>query len=1226
MVSSTILLEEHDKSFSHGKKLKTCDYEHQGLDYSISIGEFGDDTATPVQSKTKQCSHHGCFLAGHVASSCSHYEGKSDSKPVSDISCKSNGSSGDFPKSCDDGGAPGYVQTAFVGGWMYVNENGQMCGPYISEQLFEGLSTGFLPEDLPVYPMVNGTLRNPVPLKYFMQFPDHVGTGFAYLGASISSTAMPNISSTSFSMDLTAHRQECLVQHTAAAALSAYPTTQSILSSPARYFASGSDTNSEAAGSAAPFALVSDQDACWLFEDDKGRKHGPHSFLELSSWHHHGYLRDTVMIYHIENKYRPHPLLSVIKSWRTNTTEMMLASNDKADTVPSFLSFLSEISEEVSCQLHARILKAARRVLLDEIVSSVISEFTNLEKAQRNHKFDNQAVNICSSGDKMGEAVGQSMNDATPKLDAAPCEYVVDKIILLDYCMEVMWNAVFYDIIAEYSTSWRKRKLWFDCPNIRAPGSNDDLGKMIGEESSNKPVLSRQESSTCNADCPPGFEHFRAKTDNLAYSSITCSSVPVGEQLCTGSGSSCKDTMCDDMKFVLKSVENELYMSLKISLFEYVEFLVKEEMRKMANFTEGESLGDETVESSSRWCQTSECSFLEMHDELKIDSNIMHIDTIGHGDCQSSGQAGKTLSPLVSDGVTTQFLSNAFERSYPYIDNVIDDENFDEPPPPGFEDNVTATVPYYICEFQPSWLDESITEIGQYIAMAMFRQKLHDYVLSEWKSLFVERALHQFLGSLRTAKRLQRDSNEEGSMNFQHSQSSMVSPTVGKFTYCRKKKLVGKKLELSSPSRSPIDTGLHNEPVEGSRQKHVLREIVEDLKVENAVVPAKKKGIKKGHSKSSFHARPSKTIAKHSLPRSHLLTESTSHRKVSKIVMEVQDKEVTEDVAKPSRESTSDFSEEHNSAVDFTNSGDPDVGIEKVAPCKRSNRVLNVAPKVPKRKRKHPVNGASAAHPTKVLKAANDVTKHTAARQKAVQKTNSSKTRSLALYPRSSGCARSSINGWEWHRWSLNASPAERAAVRGAQYNTAKASSCEAYVSHLPNPKGLSARTNRVKLRNLVAAAEGADLLKATQLKARKKHLSFQRSKIHDWGLVALEPIEAEDFVIEYVGELIRPRISDIREQLYERMGIGSSYLFRLDDGYVVDATKCGGIARFINHSCEPNCYTKVITVEGQKKIFIYAKRHIVVGEEITYNYKFPLEEKKIPCNCGSKKCRGSLN
>lgn len=70
---------------------------------------------------------------------------------------------------------------AIPSGWMYVNESGQMCGPYIQQQLFEGLSTGFLPEDLPVYPVIGGKVANSVPLKFFRQFPDHVATGFAYL-------------------------------------------------------------------------------------------------------------------------------------------------------------------------------------------------------------------------------------------------------------------------------------------------------------------------------------------------------------------------------------------------------------------------------------------------------------------------------------------------------------------------------------------------------------------------------------------------------------------------------------------------------------------------------------------------------------------------------------------------------------------------------------------------------------------------------------------------------------------------------------------------------------------------------------------------------------------------------------------------------------------------------------------------------------------------------------
>lgn len=57
--------------------------------------------------------------------------------------------------------------------------------------------------------------------------------------------------------------------------------------------------------------------------------------------------------------------------------------------------------------------------------------------------------------------------------------------------------------------------------------------------------------------------------------------------------------------------------------------------------------------------------------------------------------------------------------------------------------------------------------------------------------------------------------------------------------------------------------------------------------------------------------------------------------------------------------------------------------------------------------------------------------------------------------------------------------------------------------------------------------------------------------------------------VIEYVGNVVRPVLSDVREKRYEKQGIGSSYLFRIDQDYVVDATKMGNLARFINHSCD---------------------------------------------------------
>ncbi|KAM7312226.1 putative mixed-lineage leukemia protein, mll [Ixodes scapularis] len=84
----------------------------------------------------------------------------------------------------------------------------------------------------------------------------------------------------------------------------------------------------------------------------------------------------------------------------------------------------------------------------------------------------------------------------------------------------------------------------------------------------------------------------------------------------------------------------------------------------------------------------------------------------------------------------------------------------------------------------------------------------------------------------------------------------------------------------------------------------------------------------------------------------------------------------------------------------------------------------------------------------------------------------------------------------------------------------------------------------------------------------RKKQLKFAKSRIHDWGLFALEPIAADEMVIEYVGQMVRPVMADRREQHYTQIGIGSSYLFRVDVETIIDATKCGNLARFINHSC----------------------------------------------------------
>ncbi|CAO1412044.1 unnamed protein product [Diamesa tonsa] len=170
------------------------------------------------------------------------------------------------------------------------------------------------------------------------------------------------------------------------------------------------------------------------------------------------------------------------------------------------------------------------------------------------------------------------------------------------------------------------------------------------------------------------------------------------------------------------------------------------------------------------------------------------------------------------------------------------------------------------------------------------------------------------------------------------------------------------------------------------------------------------------------------------------------------------------------------------------------------------------------------------------------------------------------------------------------------------------------------------ARSNQRRLLTAFNQITESDLLKFNQLKFRKKQLKFAKSAIHDWGLFAMENIAADEMVIEYVGQMVRPSVADLRESKYEAIGIGSSYLFRIDLETIIDATKCGNLARFINHSCNPNCYAKVITIESEKKIVIYSKQPIGINEEITYDYKFPLEDEKIPCLCGAQGCRGTLN
>ncbi|PON71299.1 Methyltransferase [Parasponia andersonii] len=146
------------------------------------------------------------------------------------------------------------------------------------------------------------------------------------------------------------------------------------------------------------------------------------------------------------------------------------------------------------------------------------------------------------------------------------------------------------------------------------------------------------------------------------------------------------------------------------------------------------------------------------------------------------------------------------------------------------------------------------------------------------------------------------------------------------------------------------------------------------------------------------------------------------------------------------------------------------------------------------------------------------------------------------------------------------------------------------------------------------------------------KHLVVYKSGIHALGLYTSRFISRGEMVVEYIGEIVGLRVSDKREHEYQygrKLQYKSAcYFFRIDKEHIIDATRKGGIARFVNHSCLPNCVAKVISVRNDKKVVFFAERDIFPGEEITYDYHFNHEDegKKIPCFCNSKNCRRYLN
>ena len=136
-----------------------------------------------------------------------------------------------------------------------------------------------------------------------------------------------------------------------------------------------------------------------------------------------------------------------------------------------------------------------------------------------------------------------------------------------------------------------------------------------------------------------------------------------------------------------------------------------------------------------------------------------------------------------------------------------------------------------------------------------------------------------------------------------------------------------------------------------------------------------------------------------------------------------------------------------------------------------------------------------------------------------------------------------------------------------------------------------------------------------------------RRSRIHGYGVFAVQPIPRRKRIIEYVGERVSHREADRRYQARPTHD-AHTFLFIVNKDVVVDAGVGGNDARYINHSCKPNCETEVT----RGRIWVRALRRILPGEELSYDYSIGRDADDPPdvdeiyrCRCGAPRCRGTM-
>ena len=144
---------------------------------------------------------------------------------------------------------------------------------------------------------------------------------------------------------------------------------------------------------------------------------------------------------------------------------------------------------------------------------------------------------------------------------------------------------------------------------------------------------------------------------------------------------------------------------------------------------------------------------------------------------------------------------------------------------------------------------------------------------------------------------------------------------------------------------------------------------------------------------------------------------------------------------------------------------------------------------------------------------------------------------------------------------------------------------------------------------------------------ATGRRIQIRRSGVHGKGVFAVQTIAEGEVLIEYTGQIISWQEAQDRHP-HDPLQPNHTFYFHVDEDRVIDAYIGGNSSRWINHSCEPNCFAD----EQDGRIFITALRNIDAGEELNYDYGLMLDERytpqlkaEYPCWCNSKECRGTL-